>query len=98
MATQTSLPHQTKPFDPEDEFDIPLHMVASDTSPYEQDNFGFDSPPPPLNFATIKKEDVAMDLTSPSQELQLSGEAALPEAKIFESNGAFPPKTDQSRS
>ena len=68
---------------------------------------------PPLNFATTEEEDAAVDLTSPSQkldygfdsptppsspqELQLSGEAALPEAKDFEGNGAFPPKADESR-
>ena len=47
-------------------------------------------PPPPL------KEEVTMDLTSPSQEVQHSGEVALLEA--MDSAFRFSPKTKQGRS
>ena len=130
-ATPQNSPIRRNPFDLEDEFDIPLHMVTYNTLPHHQEDFGFDSPSPPsspplnsapkedfgfdspsppsslpLNFAPKEdfgfdsplppKEDVAMDLTSPSQEVQHSGEAALPEA--MDSAFRCSPKTKQGRS
>jgi hypothetical protein len=109
-ATPQNSPIRRNPFDLEDEFDIPLHMVTYNTLPHHQEDFGFDSPSPPssppLNSAPKEdfgfdsplppKEDVAMDLTSPSQEVQHSGEAALPEA--MDSAFRCSPKTKQGRS
>ena len=109
-ATPQNSPIRRNPFDLEDEFDIPLHMVTYNTLPYHQEDFGFGSPSPPsslpLNFALKEdfgfdsplplKEDIAMDLTSPSQEVQHSGDAVLPDA--MDSAFHCSPKTKQGRS